>query len=99
MMLSMFQIKQYMLPHEGVIPGGPGHKKQVIPAGTKVYCIVYGTKMFWAVYLREEQAQKCLKGLLESLDPKARRHIPLNSLIAWNFKSAFPKRVSRLPTK
>lgn len=93
----MFQIKHYRLPHEGIIPGARGHKKQVVPAGTTVYCIVYGTKMYWASHLTEAQAQKCLSGLIKSLDPNYYRHIPLDTLLAWNFQFQFPRRVVRLP--
>jgi hypothetical protein len=87
--MSHFQIKTLTLPHEGIIPGAPGHKKIVVPSGTTIYCIKYRTKFYWCGYLDEQQAAKCLRGL-ESND------IPLDVLVAWNFKAAIPKRIARV---
>jgi len=91
----MFQIKEYRLPHEGTTPGAPGHKKQVFPAGTKVWCIVYGTLMFHSVYLNEETAAKVAKALQATAEGTARRSIPLKTLVEWNFSSRFPRKVAR----
>ncbi len=95
----MLQIKHYRLPHTGIIPGARGHKKIEVAAGTKVYCIVYGTKIFWCAYLTEKSAVKCMSGLIETTNPTARRHIDLETLIAWNFKDAIPKRIHREKAK
>jgi hypothetical protein len=91
----MFQLKHLMLPHQGVMPGARGHKKVVVPAGTKVYCIVHGTLMYWAVYLDEAQARHALEGLEATASGRARRNIQLDTLLQWNFTSQFPKRVVR----
>lgn len=91
----MFQIKRYTLPHDGIIPGARGHKKVIVPAGTKVHCIVYGTMIYWAAYLNEEQALTCLRGLEETISGKARRTIKLDTLVAWNFKDRVPTRIVR----
>jgi hypothetical protein len=96
--MNDFHLKPYALPHDGVIPGARGHKKQVIPAGTKVYCIVYGTKIYWAAYLDEQQALRCMNNLQASVNGQARRNIELNTMVAWNFKDAIPRRVVRLPS-
>ena len=90
-----FVIKECCLPHPGVIPGARWHKKIVIPEGETVYCIVYGMRFFWAVYLDKEQAEKAMQGLEDTVSGKARRKIDLPNLVAWNFKSEFPKRVVR----
>lgn len=86
----MFQIKHYMLPHDGVMPGARGLKKIVVPKGTKVYCIVYGTLIYWCTYLHMQDAMVCLHGLEKTL-----KTMPLDTLVAWNFKHAIPKRVFR----
>ena len=91
----IFQIKSYRLPHEGIIPGARGHKKVVIPEGTKVFCIVYGTKIFWAAYLDEPTAVKVAKSLEDTVEGRNKRTISLETLVAWNFKDAIPKRISR----
>jgi hypothetical protein len=91
----MFQIKHYNLPHEGIIPGARGHKKQVISAGTKVYCIVHGTLIFWCAYLKEDSALKVMKGLTDTVEGRNRRTIKLDVLLAWNFKDAIPRRIHR----
>jgi hypothetical protein len=93
------QVKHVVLPHDGIIPGARGHKKITIPRGTKVYCIVYGTLIFWAAYLDEPSALKVAENLEATIRPEARRHIPLQTLLAWNFKSTIPKRISRPKTK
>lgn len=93
-----FQLKHYILPHDGIIPGARGHKKILVPTGTKVYCIVYGTKIYWCAYLHEAQAIKCMAGLEATIQSSARRHIELGTLIAWNFKYTIPRRVAREPT-
>lgn len=90
-----FHVKHLMLPHKGNSPGARGHKKIEYPAGTKVYAIVYGTLMFHSVYLSEQQAMTVANNLEKVTLPDARRHIPLNTLLAWNFKSKFPTRVVR----
>jgi hypothetical protein len=92
----MLRLKQCVLPHPGVIPGARGHKKQIIPAGTQVWCIVYHNKYYWAVYQTEEQAQMCLSNLLAIVEGRARRFTPLDTLVAWNFSTTFPKRVVRI---
>lgn len=86
----MFQIKHYRLPHEGVIPGARGHKKIVIPRGEKVFCIVYGTKIYWAAYLNEAQA-------IQSLENLKKNKLDIKTLVEWNFKDAIPVRVARPP--
>jgi hypothetical protein len=91
----MFQIKLYRLPHEGVIPGARGHKKRVIPAGTKVYCIAYGTLIYWCAYLKEDQALRVLQGLTATVTKGARRYIPIETLVEWNFSWNMPRRICR----
>lgn len=91
----MFQVKHYMLPHEGVIPGARGHRKVTIPIGTKVYCIVHGTLIYWCAYLSEADAMQCKVGLEACVLGKAKQTIPLATLVAWNFKDAIPRRVCR----
>lgn len=90
-----FQIKHYMLPHSGIMPGARGLKKVVVPAGTKVYCIVYGTKIYWCCYLHEADAMRTMQVLEDTVNGRASRTIDLHILIAWNFKSSFPTRVYR----
>jgi hypothetical protein len=90
-----FQIKQYMLPHDGSMPGARGHKKVVVPRGTKVYCIVYGTLIYWCTYLHMQDAIVAMHGLEGTVNGKYKRTIDLQSLLAWNFKSSIPKRVFR----
>lgn len=90
-----FEVKEYRLPHEGVIPGARGHKKITIPRGTKVYCIVYENTFFWAAYLSDEEAQKVCASLEETIKLGSKRHIELKTLLAWNFKRGIPVRISR----
>lgn len=90
-----FQLKHYMLPYDGVIPGVAGHKKITVPAGTKVWCIVYGTKIFWCAYLTESSALKVLQSLQDTIDGKLRRKIDLDTLLAWNFRDIIPRRIHR----
>lgn len=85
-----FQIKHYLLPHDGVMPGARGHKKVTIPRGTRVYCIVYGTKIYWCTFLHMQDAMVCLQGLEKTLE-----FTPIDTLVAWNFKFSIPKRVFR----
>lgn len=91
----MFTIKHISLPHDGIIPGARGHKKITILKGTKVYCICYGYRYFWAVYLDEQTAKEVATSLEATTKPEARRHIALDTMVAWNFKTEIPKRVSR----
>lgn len=93
--MSHFQIKQYRLPHEGVIPGAAGHKKIVIPRGTIVFCIMYERKFYDYAYLDEHVAEECRKRLEATVDGTARRHFDLETMVAWNFKTRFPMRVAR----
>jgi len=92
----MFQVEHKPLPHQGVIPGARGHKKVLVPQGTKVWVITYGRLMFWAAYQTEAQAKTCRDNLQASVDGKARRNIPLQTMLAWNFKGQFPTRVVRI---
>lgn len=94
-MAQDLQLKHFMLPHDGVIPGARGYKKQIIPKGTKVYCIVYGTKIYWCAYTNEVHAMTVMGNLQASVNGNARRNIDLQTLIAWNFQSAIPKRIAR----
>ena len=91
----MLQLKRYLLPHDGIIPGARGHKKQIIPKGTKVWCIVYGTLVYWCCYTDEAHATVVMNNLQASIDGKARRNIDLRNMLAWNFKDSIPKRVAR----
>ncbi len=91
----IFQLKHYVLPHDGVMPGARGYKKVIVPRGTKVYCIVYGTVMYSCVYLHEADAMKCMQGLQDTVSGRARKTIPLDVLVDWNFQYAIPKRVFR----
>lgn len=93
--MNDFQLKHYILPHDGIIPGARGHKKIVVPQGYKVYCIVHGTKIFHAAYLNEGQALEVMKNLQLSVDGKARRNIDLRTMVAWNFKSSIPIKIVR----
>jgi hypothetical protein len=92
----MFSVTQTKLPHDGVIPGARGHKKQIISTGTAVWVIKHGRLFYWAVYLTEYQAQKCAHGLAAYVNGLTRRKIELHTLLAFNFKYDFPKRVVRL---
>lgn len=91
----MLQLKQYTLPHNGVIPGARGHKKIIVPAGTKVYCIVYGTLIFWCAYLRKASAMQCLKGITDTIEGRTKRTIDINTLVQWNFHDRIPTRIHR----
>jgi hypothetical protein len=90
-----FQLKHYMLPHEGIILGARGHKKITIAAGTKVFCIVYGTKIYWAAYLNEQQGLQVMANLEDCVHGRARRSIKLNTLLEWNFANTIPRRICR----
>lgn len=94
----MFDVKSRRLPHAGVIPGARGHKKIVIPKGTTVWCVEYGGMFFWAAYLDEQSAITVAESLQATIQPSARRHIPLGTLLAWNFKLTIPVRISRPKT-
>lgn len=89
-----FQLKHLLLPHQGVMPGAAGHKRVLVPPGTKVWCITHGTLIYWASYLDEAQARCALENLTASA---ARRNHPLQTLLEWNFSGRFPKRVVRPP--
>ena len=89
----MFQIKHYLLPHDGLMPGARGYKKVTIPKGTRVYCIVYGTLVYWCTFLHMQDAMVCLKGLEHTV--YTRKTIDINSLLSWNFRHSIPKRVFR----
>lgn len=93
----MFQVKAQILPHPGIIPGARGHKKITIPAGTKVYCIMHGARIFWAAYMSEAEAQEVANSLQATVTPGAtKRYIELYTLLAWNFKiEVIPTRISR----
>lgn len=92
----IFRVKPITLPHDGIIPGARGHKKITIPAGTKVFCIVYhNTQVYWAAYLEEAAALQVAKNLEACTKPEARRTIDLPALLAWNFKSTIPTRIVR----
>lgn len=91
----MFEIQIRRLPHEGFIPGGGHLKKQTVPEGTEVWCIMYGREFYWAAYLTHKQAQKCMKNLQDTVDGRAKRSIDLCTLLSFNFSSSFPKRVVR----
>lgn len=93
--MAYFQVKRYTLPHDGIIPGARGHKKIVIPRGTKVHCIAYGTKLFWAAYLDEPTALRVAASLDDTASGRSKRSIALDTLVAWNFKDAIPTRISR----
>lgn len=88
----MLQLKHYLLPHDGVIPGARGWKKQVIPAGTKVWCIVYGTRIYHYCYLNETQAET-VRGNLEGW--MAKTNISRETVLAFNFSPSIPRRVVR----
>ena len=91
-----FRIKHCTLPRTGTIPGARGHKKQIVPAGTQVFCITYNyTRYYWAAYLTEHQALTCMAGLEATVSGTARRSIDIDTLVAWNFKSAIPTRIVR----
>lgn len=92
--MSLLQLKHYRLPHPGLMPGSRGLKKVLIPAGTKVYCIAYGTKLYWCSYLHRSDAERSIQGLEATLT-RGHRPLTLETLIAWNFKGSFPKRVFR----
>jgi len=94
--MKPFTIKRYTLSHHGVIPGARGHKKEIVPVGTEVFCITYGRQVFWCAYQNLEMAEACMDGLEASLDGRAKRQIPLDTMIAWNFKPTIPSRVARI---
>ena len=89
------QVISAILPHQGIIPGARGHSKITIPKGTQVWLIVHGSLTFWACYLSETSARKCLEGLENTVSGRARRTIDLPTLLAWNFTYSFPTRVAR----
>jgi hypothetical protein len=88
----IFDIKPFVLPHNGIIPGARGHKKQVIPAGTPVWCITYDEYMYWACYLNEEQALTVRSNLEDWIE---REDKSVSTVLVWNFKKSFPTRVAR----
>lgn len=90
-----FTVRERPLPHDGIIPGARGHKKEIVPKGTSVWVIMYERVYFWACYQTEASAQRCAKALDESVTGKAHRTIDLSSMLAWNFKREFPTRVHR----
>jgi hypothetical protein len=89
------EVFQSRLPHRGVTNGARGHKKIVHAAGTTVFVIAHGYLKFHTVFLSREEAITCMEGLLESTKENARRHIPFDTLLAWNFSRTFPTRVAR----
>lgn len=95
-MMNTFGIVEQHLREPGIIPGARGHKKEVIPVGTKVYCIMYGRKYFWCCYLNERQAIQCRNGLESNLLPSARRRLTLEQILDWNFRYSIPTRVARV---
>lgn len=89
-------LELHTLPHDGIIPGARGRKKQIIPRGTQVWCIVHERRHFyWACYTNQEHAAMVLKNLQDCAEGRARRSIPLHTLLAWNFKRSVPTRVCR----
>jgi hypothetical protein len=94
-MTAHFDIRPLPLPHKGIIPGAAGHKKVEIPKGTMVYCIMHGPKYFWAVYLHKAEAEEVAETLEATITGRAKRSFDLPTMLAWNFKIAFPERVSR----
>lgn len=89
------QVLKLRLPHQGTIPGARGHKKISVPTGTEVYCIVHSGRFYWCAYLDEAAAQECMTNLLAQTHEQARRHIPLATLLAWNFHFTIPQRIAR----
>lgn len=102
-MLKPFTIERLLLPHVGIIPGARGHKKVEVAKGTHVYCITYGSRLYWSAYLSESQAIECLTELEEVVNGtglrrgrrRKVRQIPLDTLVAWNFTWKFPVRICR----
>lgn len=94
---TIFQIEEIKLPHDGVIPGAAGHKKVIVPKGTRVYVIrePKSGKYFWCGYLYQHEALKCAQGFVETLDPNHKRHLTLDQIVIWNFKYVLPKRIHR----
>lgn len=94
---TIFQVEEIKLPHDGVIPGAAGHKKITVPKGTRVYLIrePRSGKYFWCGYLYIKEALETAKSFVETIKPEHKRHIPLNTLIEWNFKGMIPKRIHR----
>lgn len=95
--MTHFLVEARLLPHEGVMPGAAGHKKRTVPVGTEVFVILARSsrKLYWACYLDRDSAERAAKGLAANLEPGARHRMSLETLIAWNFKHEFPKRVVR----
>src|SRR5262245_39754556 len=93
--MSILVVRPRILPVDGKIPGGRGRKLVLIPKGTQVWCIMYERRFYWAAYLSKEEAVKCAGQLESYLDPKHKRHMSLETLLAWNFTHAVPIRIVR----
>lgn len=93
--MAHFTVKALTLPHNGIIPGARGHKKIVVPEGTRVYCIVHDHRFFWAAYLDEPTALQVAASLDDTADGRSKRPISLATLLDWNFRYSFPTRICR----
>ena len=98
-MCNELQVFQTKLPYEGFTPGARGYKKIVYSPGTPVFVIAHRAFYYNIVFLNREQAEVCLKGLVACTQETARRRIPFDTLIAWNFQRAFPRKVLRVKEK
>lgn len=87
----ILQLKSYFLPHDGKIWGSKAGKQQIIPAGTRIYCICYGTLLFCYGYLNEAQAMTVMEGLQGTVDQN-------KNTVAFNFFDKIPTSIARPPT-
>lgn len=90
-----FVIQEVKLPHEGIVPGARGHKKIVYPKGTTIYVLKYQDKYFYCGYIYFKEILLVAKAFVQQIDPAYKRHIPLKTLIEWNFRRAIPSRIHR----
>lgn len=101
-MTGRLQVKVVKLPHPAAIPGARGHKKISIPTGTTIYAIRDRDtgKWFWCGYLSMASAIQSAQNFVAATQTTANRHnIPWDTLIAFNFKSFLPYRISREKSK
>lgn len=90
-----FTIRELKIPHDGIIPGAAGHKKVIVSRGTRIYVVCHGQKYFGCGYLYFAEALEVTKNFVATLDPSHKRHMPLETLIQWNFKCVIPTRIHR----
>lgn len=90
------QVIKSKLRRDGIIRGGGPHKAQKIPTGTEVFYIEHFGRYFWSGYLSFMQAEQVMKNLMAC--ETAKRSIPFQTMLDWNFKARKPLRIARIRT-